>query len=218
MDFIQPSPSLPLLRPSPSPWYVGNWWRNTLLWHQSCSVKARPEHESSWLHKSFLQLSSASAKQEKTLDGSQEKFEQVQIWWERMRVAESAWESSQTRARVWTLVNSRSRLACGLNVQLQQNSPQIGVPVAMTAVHHCCGSVDVDAGAGVSVGGGVDDSRNAWAVTRSFHEEDLCRLATEENDCSIRDEEIRDLRKREGQLSRFTKSTGCTSRPRRTPM
>jgi len=33
--------------------------------------------------------------------------------------------------------------------------------VVLTAVHHCCGSVDVDAGVGVGVGDDADDSRNA---------------------------------------------------------
>lgn len=45
--------------------------------------------------------------------------------------------------------------------QLQQHSPQIGVPVELTAVLHCCGSVGVDVGVGEGAGDDADDSRNA---------------------------------------------------------
>jgi len=33
--------------------------------------------------------------------------------------------------------------------------------VALTAVHHCCGSVGVDAGVGAGAGDDAGDSRNA---------------------------------------------------------
>ena len=41
------------------------------------------------------------------------------------------------------------------------HSPQTGVPAAMTAGHHCCGSVGVDAGVGAGAGDDADGSRNA---------------------------------------------------------
>ena len=43
------------------------------------------------------------AKQEKTLNGSQEKFELVQIRWESMKVAESAWEFQAKQEREFEL-------------------------------------------------------------------------------------------------------------------
>ena len=86
-------------------------------------MKLKPgpnEHESCWeltlTRVSFnsQRLTRARAKREKTLDDSQETFEQVQIRWERTRNDESYQErmrvSGQTRARVWTLDNSHSRL------------------------------------------------------------------------------------------------------------
>ena len=41
------------------------------------------------------------------------------------------------------------------------HSPQTGVPAALTAAFHCCGSVGVDAGVGVDADDDVDDSHNA---------------------------------------------------------
>lgn len=63
----------------------------------------------------------------------------------------------------WHVGYRKTDTKCGqwITVTWEQHSPQTGVPVVLTAVHHCCGSVDVDAGVGVGVGDDADDSRNA---------------------------------------------------------
>ena len=69
-------------------------------------AKRRMRVDESWLSWEFpstlIDYHEAWAKREKALDGSQEKFEQVQIRWECMRV------SGQTRVRVWTLIKLSS--------------------------------------------------------------------------------------------------------------
>ena len=74
------------------------------------------------------------------------------------------------------------------------NSPQAGVLVELTAARHCCGNVDVDAGAGEGVGDDVDDFRNASAAMHS-NQRELCPRVTEGNGCSVHGVEIPDLKK-----------------------
>ena len=72
----------------------------------SLDVKLGPNEDESYWELALVRLidyHQAWVKQKKTLDDSQEKFVQVQIRWERMTVAESAWEFQAKREREFEL-------------------------------------------------------------------------------------------------------------------